>query len=61
MKKNRIPTAPKSPKAPKNNVLGQLGRNQLPTGATKPDSVVGEFAREQDSPLDKFTPPKARK
>lgn len=42
------PKAPKIGTPPKANVLGPVGRTQQPISATRPGSVVSEFAREQD-------------
>lgn len=63
MRRQKPAAVPKAPKAkiPKANVLGPLGRTEMPASSQRPNSVVGEFARESDSPLDKYVAPKKTK
>ena len=53
--------APKGTKAggTKGNVLGRWGRTEMPSGSSR-GGVIGEEAREQDSPLDTYKTPKKR-
>lgn len=63
MRKVKMPAAPKPPKqkVPKANVLGPLGRTEMPPSSRQPNSVVGEFAREADNPASMYVPPKKAK
>jgi hypothetical protein len=55
-----VPKAPKE-RVPKSNVLGPLGRTEMPVSSRQPNSVVGEFAREADNTASKYVPPKKAK